>query len=91
MLQDSYKDTLSKDKMNHIEEFYNGVWKDSSGSDTFYINFTSCVGLANPKLIAKEVNPKFQSFVSKNRSKKFGIVLMDNPDSALIQDIYSLN
>ena len=91
ILQDKYNETQPEDKMDHIRYFYSNVWENYSGTDIFYINFTSCTGIANPKSVAKKINTSFKSFVLDNNQKKFGIVLMDNPDSSLIQDIYRLN
>lgn len=91
ILQDSYNDKNEKEKMYHIRDFYKTVWEGYPFKGLFYINFTSCVGGGVPKSVAKNINKSFKSFVTENRSKKFGIVLMDNPDSSLIYDIYSSN
>lgn len=91
ILQDSYNDKNEKEKMEHIREFYKTVWEGYAFKGLFYINFTSCVGACCPKSVAKSINKSFKSFVAENRGKKFGVVLMDNPDSSLIYDIYSSN
>ncbi|MBR2734680.1 MAG: hypothetical protein IKE05_00625, partial [Clostridia bacterium] len=89
--QDKYKAVTETEKMTAIENYYNNVWRNYSGQNIVYINFTSCVGPACPKLVAKEINKSFEKFVNDNKTKKFGIVNMDDPSSSLIELIYSLN
>ena len=91
LLQDAFGDKNEIEKMSSIEEFYKIVWGKYSFTGIFYINFTGCSGSRWPKLAAKNVNKSLKSFVEKNRTKKFGMIFMDNPDSSLICDIYNLN
>ena len=39
----------------------------------------------------EQINPEFESYIRKNRGKKFGIILMDVPTESLIYEIYSSN
>lgn len=90
-IQDRYKAVTANEKMECIKNFYNNVWKNYAGQNVFYINFSSCVGPACPKLVAKDTNKSFEKFASDNKTKKFGIVLMDNPGKSLIETIYGSN
>ncbi len=90
MLQDNYKSFSSKEKLRVIKAFYEKVWSENV-DDKFVINFTSCIGPYCPELVARRINPEFESYIRKNRDKKFGIVLMDVPTKSLISEIYGSN
>lgn len=91
ILQDTYKDKTTEAKIMHITDFYSTVWEWYSQSGLFYINFMNCVGSHCPKLVAKEINKFLKSFIEENNKQKFGVVMMDNPDSSLIHNLYSSN
>lgn len=90
VLQDRYKSFNSKEKLRTIKSFYEKIWNEDL-DDKFVINFTSCIGPFCPELVAKRINPEFESYIRKNRGKKFGIILMDVPTESLIYEIYSSN
>lgn len=92
LLQDNYRVLTSNLKMTSIKSFYKKVWNsEKESSNTFFINFTSCIGPFCPRYVAGTINYKFRKFVNKNSDKKFGIVLMDFPNSKLISTIYNTN
>lgn len=90
-LQDYYSAKKSTEKMECIENFYNDIWQDKNLDSKFIVNFNSCVGPYCPEYVAGRVNPKFEEFFDKNNHKKFGIILMDDPDKNLISKIYMSN
>lgn len=90
-LQDYYNAKKSTEKMECIENFYNDIWQDKNLDSKFIVNFNSCVGPYCPEYVAGRVNPKFEEFFDKNNHKRFGIILMDDPDKNLISKIYMSN
>ncbi len=91
-LHDKYSIKDANDKFQSIESFYNKIWKNKNDlGKSYIINFISCIGYYMPKQVASSVNKKFQNFVNKNKDKKFGIVLMDNPSLENIETLYSTN
>lgn len=90
-LQDYYSAKKSTEKMECIENFYNDIWQDKNLDSKFIVNFNSCVGPYCPEYVAGRVNPKFEEFFDKNNHKRFGIILMDDPDKNLISKIYMSN
>lgn len=90
VLQDRYKSFSTKEKMRVVEAFYEYVWSENL-DNKFVINFTSCIGPYCPELVARRINPEFESFIKQNKGKKFGIVLMDVPTESLISTIYGSN
>lgn len=91
LLQNFQGDKTAEDKMKNIRYYYKTVWEGYPFKGIFYINFTNCGGAYCPKSEAKKVNEGLKSFISENLVKKFGILVMDNPDYELIHSIYSLN
>lgn len=90
-LQDHYKAVKASTKFSTIKSFYNKLWESSYSSNRFILDFTSCTGPFCPRLVAGTVNSKFEKLLKDNKEKKFGIVLMDFPDSDLISEIYKTN
>lgn len=90
-LQDYYNAKKSTEKIECIENFYNDIWQDKNLDSKFIVNFNSCVGPYCPEYVAGRVNPKFEEFFDKNNHKRFGIILMDDPDKNLISKIYMSN
>lgn len=90
-LQDHYKAVKASTKFSTIKNFYNKIWESSYSKNRYVLNFTSCTGPFCPALVAHKINSKFEKLLKDNKDKKFGIVLMDFPDSDLISEIYKTN
>ncbi len=90
ILQDRYQSLRSKEKLSIIKSFYEKIWSENL-NNKFVMNFTNCIGLYCPELVAKQINPELEKFINKNKGKKFGAVLMDVPTDNLISAIYNSN
>ncbi len=90
IVQDNYKAKTRDEKLSVIKSFYKRVWAENL-KNKFVINFNSCVGPYCPELVARLINPEFESYAKQNKGKKFGIVLMDVPTDSLISTIYNSN
>ena len=90
-IQDHYKVAKASTKFSIIKDFYNKIWESAYSKSIYILNFTSCTGPFYPGWVAGKINSKFEKLLKENNEKKFGIVLMDFPDSDLISEIYKTN